>query len=110
MTDRIRPPGGAVWQPNADVYRTPDGWLIKLDVAGIDPEDIEIVIDENRFTVRGSRRDRWVEEGWRCYSMEISYQSFERTLELPERLNHARIETQFHRGILLVQLRLGRER
>src|SRR5919205_684335 len=33
----------AVWRPRADVYRTPDGWLVKLELAGVRPdEDVTI--------------------------------------------------------------------
>ena len=43
--DRHRRPSGRLWCPAADVYRTNDGWIVKVDLAGIRPADIEITID-----------------------------------------------------------------
>ena len=34
----------ACWRPAADIYRTRTGWLIKYDLAGVRPEDIEITL------------------------------------------------------------------
>src|SRR5262249_44515665 len=30
------------WQPRADVYRMPDGWLVKLELAGVRPDDVQL--------------------------------------------------------------------
>lgn len=92
------------WQPAADVYRTPYGWLVKFDVAGVRPGDIELTAHERRLILRGCRRDSVTEKGCRCYTMEISYSAFERTIELPEPLEHARISAEHQEGMLLVRI------
>jgi HSP20 family protein len=72
------------WSPMADVYRTRTGWILKFDLAGVRPEDIRVRAEGCRITVSGTRRDSFLqEEGYSCYSMEISYNRFERTIELP---------------------------
>src|SRR5262245_36850937 len=73
----------AAWQPPADIYRTPDGWLLKFDLAGVQPEDVSLIVDRSRLTIRGSRRDCCLEKGHRHYMMEIAYSHFERTIALP---------------------------
>src|SRR5262249_26046614 len=92
------------WQPLVDVYRTPDGWLVKWDLAGVRPEDVTLAVDGRRLAVRGAPRDCTLEEGCRHYRLEIAYSSFERTIELPEDLGRARIATEFRQGMLLVRL------
>jgi HSP20 family molecular chaperone IbpA len=94
----------AFWRPAADVYRTRTGWLIKYDLAAVRSEDIEVMVLGSRITVRGMRRDWQLEDGARHYSMEISYNRFERTLELPCDLSGAEVEIQGHEGILLLRL------
>ena len=92
------------WRPLADIYRTRTGWLIKYDLAGVKPDDIEIFVRGSEITVRGFRRDWKLEEGWTHYSMEISYNRFERAIELPCVLDGAEVEVECREGILLVRL------
>lgn len=94
----------AGWQPSADVYRTHYGWLVKLDVAGIRPEDVHIKVEGRRLWVHGTRRDWCVTEGCQHYSMEISYSQFERSIALPVDLEQARVSTEYRNGMLLVRI------
>src|SRR5919106_6066421 len=100
----IQRSGEACWRPAADICRTRTGWLIKYDLAGIRSEDIEVTVLGSRITVRGMRRDWQLEDGASYYSMEISYNRFERTLELPCDLSGAEIAIQGCEGILLLRL------
>jgi len=93
-----------VWQPAADIYRAHWGWLIKFELAGVLPEDIELRAHDNRLTVSGTRRDLVAEEGCCHYTLEIPYSRFERTIDLPCSLNHARIDTELHNGMLFVKV------
>src|SRR4051794_37877275 len=78
------------WQPNMDVYRTTDGWLVKFELAGVRAEDIDLQVLGQRMTIRGLRRDMAREACEKSggtppvyHRMEISYSRFERRLELP---------------------------
>jgi HSP20 family protein len=98
------------WRPLMDVYRTRDGWLLKFDLAGVRLEDVSVVVRGRRVSVNGFRKDTVVEEGSCYYSMEISYNRFERTVEMPVSLDHARISLEARNGILLVRMSLeGKE-
>jgi HSP20 family protein len=92
------------WQPATDMYRTPDGWLVKLELAGVYPEDIELSISGRTLRVRGRRRDCCLEPGYRLAHMEIAYSRFERLVELPGDVVRARISTEFSHGMLLVRI------
>jgi HSP20 family protein len=94
------------WRPAADVYRTKDGFSIKFELAGVRAEDIDLEVLGPRMTLRGVRRDVCDHaESCRCYLMEISYNQFERSLELPCNLERADIATSFRDGMLLVHIR-----
>ena len=95
------------WQPHADVYRTRTGWLVKLDLAGVRPEDVSVRLRKCGLTVSGIRRDWTVEDAAGHYLMEISYNQFERSIDLPcDDMERARFEMEFRDGILLVRLAL----
>jgi len=95
---------GEAWQPPADVYRTPGGWLVKLDLAGVRPEDVHLSFSGPHLTVQGMRRDFTASQHCLCYQMEISYSRFERHITLPVSLDSARIHAEYHHGMLLVHI------
>src|SRR5579885_2039316 len=96
--------GCAPWQPCADVYRTKEGWLLKFDLAGVRPQDVTVSISGRRVSVSGVRRDCALEEGSSYYAMEISYNRFERSLEMPVDLEEALVKLEARDGLLLVRM------
>jgi HSP20 family protein len=98
------PAASVPWTPSADVYRTRDGWILKFDLAGVRLKDVTVSIRGRRVTISGFRRDWVVEEGCSYYSMEISYNQFERTIEMPSNLDNARVTLEARDGILLVRM------
>lgn len=104
MTKRTQTWPALPWQPSADIHRTRDGWLLKLDLAGVQIEDVTISIRGRRVVVSGVRRDSFLEEGSSYYSMEISYNRFERSVEMPANLETARVIVAARDGLLLVRM------
>jgi HSP20 family protein len=94
----------AAWQPPADIYRTHNGWLVKFDLAGVRPEDVQLSAHGGRLTISGLRRDWCVEEGCHCYHMEIAYSHFQRSIALPCDLENAQIVAEAREGMLLVRI------
>jgi|SRR5579872_6586031 len=99
------------WSPPVDIYRTRDGWLLKFDLAGVAPRDLQLTLSGRRLVVRGRRRDWCVEEAGACnaYSMEIAYNEFQRSIELPCEVERMQIATDYRDGMLLVRLSAGGE-
>jgi HSP20 family protein len=97
------------WRPPADIYRTPHGWVVKLELAGVQQEDVNVVASGSELFVSGVRRDRFVEVGWSHHSMEIAYSHFERVIELPCDLGRASISVESHDGLLLVRVHTSHE-
>lgn len=54
------------------MYRSVDGWVIKVELAGVRHGDIRIDLQEDQVVISGVRRDWLVAEGCQQYSMEIS--------------------------------------
>ena len=98
-------PSGPLWLPAADVYQTPEGWLVKVELAGVSAEDIEIDIQGNVLYIAGSRKDRSCIGGVSFHQMEITYSSFEKTLNFPASIEGASVEHNFENGLLIIRLR-----
>ncbi len=98
-------PSGRLWNPAADVYRTHDGWIVKVDLAGIRPADVEITIDGPLLRISGLRRDNVCGEGVAHYQLEITYSRFEKVIQFPCTIEHAAITRDYHDGLLILQLR-----
>lgn len=97
-------PFTAARRPPTDIYRTRDGWLIKMELAGVRKEDIEVSVEGDLLVVRGCRRDTHECRESQCHCLEISYSSFERRLELPCDLHRARFEMESRDGMLWLQV------
>ena len=98
-------PSGRLWYPAADIYRTPDGWMVKVELAGVSAEDIEIDIQGNQLYIAGCRRDRTCAAGGSYQQMEITYSRFEKSLEFPTSIEEAKLEHNFEDGLLMIFLK-----
>jgi HSP20 family protein len=104
VAHRVRP-SGPLWNPAADVYRTGDGWMVKLDVAGICTDELEIDLDQSNLRVRGCRRDTVYREGFSYQQMEITYSRFEKTIQFPCSIEEASLAHDYRDGFLIINLR-----
>jgi HSP20 family protein len=92
------------WEPRSDVYRLADGWLLKFEMAGVEPNEISLSVEGPRVIVRGTRLDHCLECGCSVHQMEITYSRFERSVMLPEDPAPAQIHYEFRHGMLLVRI------
>jgi HSP20 family protein len=104
-SDRRVKPSGRLWNPSADVYRTPDGWIVKLDLAGICSDDLEVELSDTILTIRGCRRDTQFREGFVYHQMEITYSRFEKQIQFPSPIEGASVERDYNDGFLIIRLR-----
>jgi len=96
--------GELCWRPAVDLYRASSGWIVKCDLAGVRPDEITVSTRGRTLTIRGSRRDHLAEAGHCHYRMEISYSSFERSIELPISLEQVELKTEYADGMLLIYI------
>lgn len=94
--------GDACWCPSVDVYRGRDSWLVKFDLAGVRADDVQLRVQNSNLIVEGIRRDFSVLDDQQAYSMEISYNRFQRSVELPFDMTHAEICSEYRDGMFLV--------
>jgi HSP20 family protein len=74
--------------------------VIRADLPGIDPKDIDVTMSGDMLTIRG-KRERTHEEKSRNYiRREVSYGSFERTVALPKGVDSGQIKAAYKNGVL----------
>ena len=92
--------GRQSWMLPMDVFESKEGIKLKAAVPGLDPQDINVQVEDNVLTVSGQRRfEDKVEEG-NYYWVEQQYGSFSRSVTLPQYADATRIEASYHNGIL----------
>ncbi len=99
--------GETCWRPPVDIYREGQDWLVRVDLAGVRPDEVEVRIAGRVLHISGVRRDPLARVGWQAYRLEIAYNRFERTIEFPCELGDATIEYRCQDGMLLVEIRCG---
>jgi HSP20 family protein len=93
--------GSRQWAPAVDIYRTPTGWAVKADLAGVEAVDVQWRVDGQRLLIWGTRRDSLVQRNCQVYRMEITYSSFQREVTVPCDLEHAAIRVEESHGMLI---------
>lgn len=104
VAHRVKP-SGRLWNPAADVYRSNEGWIVKVDLAGISADELEIEVDDSNLRIRGCRRDTLYKEGFSYQQMEITYSRFEKTIPFPCSIEEASVAHDYRDGFLIVHLR-----
>ena len=95
-------------RPQCDCYRTddPPALHVVLELPGIDPDSVELVVQGRSFVVSGTR-ERPIVPGARYQQMEIEYGAFQRRIELGEDVDPSRAAAGYERGLLRVTLPLA---
>lgn len=89
-----------------DVIENDNEFVVKADVAGIDPENIEITYTDNNLSIKGEitdERDEEDEEG-RYHLRERRYGTFSRTISMPGTVDVENIEAETENGVLKIHL------
>jgi HSP20 family protein len=87
-----------------DVYENNDYFIIQSTIAGIKAEDLDISIENDLVTIRGSRENRYKEEGSKYYYQECYWGSFSRQVILPEEVDGSKAEAAMKDGVLNLKI------
>jgi len=89
-----------------DVVENDDEFIVKADVARIDPEEIEITYTDNNLSIKGEVSDEREEEGeeGRYHLRERRYGTFSRTISMPGSVDVDKIDAETKNGVLKIHL------
>ena len=93
------------WCPATDVYETETHVVLMVEVAGVDPDSLEVTLEDNLLRVAG-RRPRMAPRRpcLALHQMEIEYGPFERLINVPPRLNGDSAQANLENGFLEIRI------
>ena len=90
------------WLSADDVFDKKDAVVLKAELAGMNPDDIQIEVEDNVLTIKGERRFEETVDEERYYRVERRFGSFQRSLALPQSVKADQIDAAYDDGILTV--------
>ena len=95
------------WVPNTDVYATDNGLVVKVELAGMRSENLEITVENNRLRIAGNRPDGCRAAKAHFLVMEINYGPFESMLEVPPGYDLSQAKATYLNGFLRIDVPLA---
>lgn len=92
------------FRPAMDLYETPDGLVLRLEIPGATKEDLAIDLAGQELIIRGRRRPVPPAQVTRVLHYEITYGNFERSLHIPMAIDTEGVKAHYQDGILEVKL------
>lgn len=93
------------WVPTLDVFETQDRFVVAVELPGIEPDDVEVSVEDSTLTIKGQREFFYkdaTDESLR--RIERRYGAFSRSLTLPQTADADRIGASFDKGVLTVEV------
>ena len=78
--------------------------VVRADLPGVEPKDVEVTLTGNILKIKGSRRSEHESRGRDFMHREVSYGSFERSLTLPEGVKADQVKASYHNGVLELEV------
>lgn len=90
--------------PNTDIYATDDGLVIKVELAGMRSENLQIIVEGNWLRITGQRPDGCRAKKFSFLAMEIDYGPFEKVVEVPSGYDLSQAKASYANGFLRVDV------
>ena len=92
------------WAPTLDVSETKDAMVVKAELPGVDPEELEIMLTGDLLTLKGEKEKKTEEKEERYHRLERTYGAFLRSVRLPMAVDGSKVTATFKNGELVVTL------
>jgi len=95
---------GGNWAPAVDIYEHEGNIVLKAELPGIDPKDVDVRVENNVLTLRGERKVDSEVKREQYHRVERAYGSFTRSFTLPNVVDTEKIKAEYSDGVLRVTL------
>ena len=99
-----RPADTTSWAPSVDIFETDTDLVLKAELPGVDPKDVDLSVEKNVLTLKGQRHFEHEDKKDNYHRIERSYGSFTRSFSLPTTIEEEKIRADSKDGILTVSL------
>lgn len=90
------------WAPAADLREESDRFVVRVDLPGVDPKDIEVELENGVLTIKGERTESSEKEEGGYHRAERFHGAFFRRFMLPETVEESKVEAHSDKGVLEV--------
>jgi len=101
--------GGEALVPAIESYVKNGNLVVRADVPGMEPKDIEVTLLDNVLTIKGERKSEKEVKKEDYLRREVSYGSFERRMTLPAGAGVENIKASFKNGVVEVTIPMPKE-
>jgi HSP20 family protein len=95
---------GGTWAPAVDIYEQDNNIVLKAELPGVDPKDVDIRIENNVLTITGERKFDAEVKKENYHRVERAYGTFTRSFTLPTVVDSNAVKAEFKEGVLRVTL------
>jgi len=92
------------WEPSLDISETKGELIIKTEIPGMDPKDIDISLVGDTLTIKGEKKQEKEEKEENYYRIERNYGAFSRMVKLPLAVQNDNIKASYQNGVLKITL------
>jgi HSP20 family protein len=92
------------WSPPVDIFETEDALVLKADLPDVNPEDIEVQVENQTLTIRGQRKFEQQADKGGFHRIERSYGTFVRTFTVPTTVDTEKVQADYKNGVLTITL------
>jgi HSP20 family protein len=92
------------WAPAVDIYETENELVVKADLPDVNPQDLDIRVENNILTIRGERKFATKVKEDNYLRIERAYGSFSRSFSLANSVKSEAIKAEYHDGVLTLSL------
>lgn len=87
-----------------DVMEMENSLIVKAAVPGVEPNDIDVSLENNILTIKGETHNAHEKESTKVFHQEIRYGTFTKSVRLPEGLNLDRVVAEFNHGFVTITI------
>lgn len=92
------------WAPLVDIFETDNNIVLKAELPGMDPKDVEVRVEDNTLFLKGERQFEKEVKQENYHRVERSYGSFARSFALPGSIDTNKVEATFKDGVLTLTI------
>jgi HSP20 family protein len=92
------------WAPPVDIYETENDIVLKAELPGVDPKDVEVRVEDSTLYLKGERKFEKEVKDENYHRVERSYGSFARSFSLPSSINAEKVKAEYKDGLLTLTL------
>ncbi len=93
----------STWSPRCNVYEDENGLYVEASLPGIDPQNVEILVENGELTIKGHRKDE-AESGRTYFLREMGRGDFFRSFTLPTDVDQTKVAASYKQGVLSLHL------